>query len=188
MRKFVRTYSPFLVYFVCVALAYFLCFYLFPKYNAALAYLGFLIIYTYIDIGVFILGFFMGKIIVKRSIDISFLLCLIYALISFGLMLLIGSLKYVFYDYMYSNFTFTFSIFIESLGDRDSLFVSIGTFISFFIGEFVHELLEEQAIGYNGDLDYCISNTAHYHCKYRLAERPGQYSGRNTEAGAKFFL
>ena len=41
MRKFVRTYSPFLVYFVCVALAYFLCFYLFPKYNAALAYLGF---------------------------------------------------------------------------------------------------------------------------------------------------
>ena len=46
MRKFVRTYSPFLVYFVCVALAYFLCFYLFPKYNAALAYLGFLIIYT----------------------------------------------------------------------------------------------------------------------------------------------
>ncbi|RGS41613.1 hypothetical protein [Roseburia hominis] len=137
MRKFVRTYSPFLVYFVCVTLAYFLCFYLFPKYNAALAYLGFLIIYTYIDIGVFILGFFMGKIIVKRSIDISFLLCLIYALISFGLMLLIGSLKYVFYDYMYSNFTFTFSIFIESLGDRDSLFVSIGTLISFFIGEIV---------------------------------------------------
>ena len=133
----VRTYSPFLVYFVCVTLAYFLCFYLFPKYNAALAYLGFLIIYTYIDIGVFILGFFMGKIIVKRSIDISFLRCLIYALISFGLMLLIGSLKYVFYDYMYSNFTFTFSIFIESLGDRDSLFVSIGTFISFLIGEIV---------------------------------------------------
>ena len=32
-----------------MALAYFLCFYLFPKYNAALAYLGFLIIYTYID-------------------------------------------------------------------------------------------------------------------------------------------
>ena len=121
MRKFVRTYSPFLVYFVCVALAYFLCFYLFPKYNAALAYFGFLIIYTYIDIGVFISGFFMEKIIVKRCIDISFLLCLIYALISFGLMLLIGSLKYVFYDYMYSNFTFTFSIFIESLGDRDIL-------------------------------------------------------------------
>ena len=36
--------------------SYFLCFYLFPKYNAALAYLGFLIIYTYIDIGGFILG------------------------------------------------------------------------------------------------------------------------------------
>ncbi len=52
MRKFVRTYYPFLVYFVCVALAYFLCFYLFPKYNAALAYLGFLI---YIHI--LILGF-----------------------------------------------------------------------------------------------------------------------------------
>lgn len=69
--------------------------------------------------------------------SLSFLLCLIYALISFGLMLLIGSLKYVFYDYMYSNFTFTFSIFIESLGDRDSLFVSIGTLISFFIGEIV---------------------------------------------------
>ena len=141
MRKFVRTYSPFLVYFVCVALAYFLCFYLFPKYNAALAYLGFLIIYTYIDIGVFILGFFMGKIIVKRSIDISFLLCLIYALISFGLMLLIGSLKYVFYDYMYSNFTFTFSIFIESLGDRDSLFVSIGTFATVYKGNIIKNLI-----------------------------------------------
>ena len=152
MRKFVRTYSPFLVYFVCVALAYFLCFYLFPKYNAALAYLGFLIIYTYIDIGVFILGFFMGKIIVKRSIDISFLLCLIYALISFGLMLLIGSLKYVFYDYMYSNFTFTFSIFIESLGDRDSLFVSIGTFISFFIGEII-EYINDKSNSWRIELD-----------------------------------
>lgn len=31
MRKFVRTYSPFLVYFVCVALAYFLCFWEYPK-------------------------------------------------------------------------------------------------------------------------------------------------------------
>lgn len=137
MRKFVRTYSPFLVYFVCVTLAYFVFFYLLPKYNEALAYLGFLIIYTYIYIGVFILGFFMGKIIVKRSKDISFLLCLIYSLISFGLMLLIGSLEYVFYYYMYNNFTYTFSIFIKSLGDIDSLFVSIGTFISFSIGEFV---------------------------------------------------
>lgn len=61
MRKFVRTYSPFLVYFVCVALAYFLCFYLFPKYNAALAYLGFLIIYTYIDMGGGYFRFFYGK-------------------------------------------------------------------------------------------------------------------------------
>lgn len=137
MRKYVRTYSPFLLYFVCVTLAYFVFFYLLPKYNEALALLGFLIIYTYIYIGVFILGFFMGKIIAKRSIDISFLLCLIYALISFGLMLLIGSLKYFFYYYMYCNFTYSFSIFIESLGDIDSLFVSIGTFISFLIGEFV---------------------------------------------------
>ena len=137
MRKYVRTYSPFLLYFVCVTLAYFVFFYLLPKYNEALALLGFLIIYTYIYIGVFILGFFMGKIIAKRSIDISFLLCLVYALISFGLMLLIGSLKYFFYYYMYCNFTYSFSIFIESLVDIDSLFVSIGTFISFLIGEFV---------------------------------------------------
>lgn len=137
MRKYVRTYSPFLLYFVCVTLAYFVFFYLLPKYNEALALLGFLIIYTYIYIGVFILGFFMGKIIAKRSIDISFFLCLIYALISFGLMLLIGSLKYFFYYYMYCNFTYSFSIFIESLVDIDSLFVSIGTFISFLIGEFV---------------------------------------------------
>ena len=100
MRKFVRTYSPFLVYFVCVALAYFVFFYLLPKYNEALAYLGFLIIYAYIYIGVFILGFFMGKIIAKRSIDISFLLCLIYSLISFGLMLLIGSLKFFLLSYV----------------------------------------------------------------------------------------
>ena len=94
----------------------------------------------------------MGKIIVKRSIDISFLLCLIYALISFGLMLLIGSLKYVFYDYMYSNFTFTFSIFIESLGDRDSLFVSIGTLISFFIGEIV-EYINNKSNSWRIELD-----------------------------------
>ena len=31
MRKFVRTYSPFLVYFVCVALAYFFVFIYFPN-------------------------------------------------------------------------------------------------------------------------------------------------------------
>ena len=140
MRKYVRTYSPFLLYFVCVTLAYFVFFYLLPKYNEALALLGFLIIYTYIDIGVFIFGFFMGKIIAKRSIDISFLLCLVYALISFGLMLLIGYLKYFFYYYMYCNFTYSFSIFIESLVDIDSLFVSIGTFISFLIGEFVENM------------------------------------------------
>lgn len=72
MRKFVRTYSLFLVYFVCVALAYFLCFYLFPKYNAALAYLGFLIIYTYIDIGGFILGFFMGKSLSNAALTLAF--------------------------------------------------------------------------------------------------------------------
>ena len=71
MRKFVRTYSPFLVYFVCVALAYFLCFYLFPKYNAALAYLGFLIIYTYIDIGVFILGFFNTENVVFWKVELT---------------------------------------------------------------------------------------------------------------------
>lgn len=72
MRKFVRTYSPFLVYFVCVALAYFLCFYLFPKYNAALAYLGFLIIYTYIDIGVFILGFLWEKSLSSAALTLAF--------------------------------------------------------------------------------------------------------------------
>lgn len=72
MRKFVRTYSPFLVYFVCVALAYFLCFYLFPKYNAALAYLGFLIIYTYIDIGVFILGFLWEKSLLNAALTLAF--------------------------------------------------------------------------------------------------------------------
>ena len=162
-----------------MALAYFLCFYLFPKYNAALAYLGFLIIYTYIDIGVFILGFFMGKIIVKRSIDISFLLCLIYALISFGLMLLIGSLKYVFYDYMYSNFTFTFSIFIESLGDRDSLFVSIGTLISFFIGEIV-EYINNKSNSWRIELD---SWNAFMH-KVKIKNRAKDYT---TMTFTRFF-
>ena len=38
MRKFVRTYSPFLVYFVCVALAYFLCFYLFVSIGTLISF------------------------------------------------------------------------------------------------------------------------------------------------------
>jgi len=140
MRKFIRAYLPFLVYFVCVALAYFVFFYLFPKYNLALAYLGFLVIYTYIHFGVFFFGYFLGKIIIKRLNGINILLCLIYPLISFFLMLLIGSLKDIFFYCMYRNFGFNFSQFIESLTDIESLFVSIGTFIPFCIGEFVESL------------------------------------------------
>ena len=72
MRKYVRTYSPFLLYFVCVTLAYFVFFYLLPKYNEALALLGFLIIYTYIYIGVFILGFLWEKSLPNAALTLAF--------------------------------------------------------------------------------------------------------------------
>lgn len=137
MHKYVRIYVPFLIYFVCVAFAYFFFFSLLPKYDAGLGILGFLVIYTYISFGVFFMGYFMGKIIARRMDCVNIRLSLNYAIISFFLMVLLGLLKNFFYDGMYCNFEYTLSYFLDSLSDKETLLVSIGTLIPFLIGEFV---------------------------------------------------
>ena len=137
MRNFFKAYFPFLIYFVCVVIADFVFFYLLPAYNEALAIFGFIIIYAYMLIGTFFFGYFMGKIVVRRNNAINIFQCLLYSLISFSLMILDGSLRCIFFYCMNGSTTLTFSYFISSLNDGDGLYVSVGTFVSFLLGEFI---------------------------------------------------
>ncbi len=134
MHKIFKAYLPFIVYSFCIVLAYFVAFYLLPKYNEPLAYLGFLIIYIYIYCGVFVIGFYMGRITVQRLGNLNSKKSLQLALISFFIMLFIGSLKDIFTNLFY-HFPITLSFLLDAIYDIDSLIVSIGTFVSFLIGE-----------------------------------------------------
>ncbi|PXV91541.1 hypothetical protein C8E03_10398 [Lachnotalea glycerini] len=136
MQKLVKAYVPFLIYFLCAILAYFIAFYLLPKYNVPLAFLGLLVIYLYIYLFVFFIGFFMGRATVKRLGIHNFILYFIYAIISLFMMLFIGSLKDVF-SHLYCKFPITLSFFFDALFDIDSLVVSVGTFVSFLVGEII---------------------------------------------------
>lgn len=128
---------PVLIYFVSVVLLYFICFYLLPKNTTLMAFIGFLIIYVYIYIGVLVLGFCFGKVIVKRMSSIRVFVCIVYAVITFALMLLASSMKYIFWDYMYFNYPFQLSTFVEGVSTKECMYVSIGSMISFSVGEIV---------------------------------------------------
>lgn len=128
---------PVLIYFVSVVLLYFICFYLLPKNTTLMAFIGFLIIYVYIYIGVPVLGFCFGKVIVKRMSNIRIFVCIVYAVITFALMLLASSMKYIFWDYMYFNYPFQLSTFVEGMSTKECMYVSIGSMISFSVGEIV---------------------------------------------------
>ncbi len=134
MQKILKAYMPFIVYSFCIVLAYFVAFYLLPKYNEPLAYLGFLIIYIYIYCGVFIIGFCMGRTTVRRFGNINTIKSLALAIVSFFIMLFIGSLKDIFTN-LYYHFAITPPFLFDAISDIDSLIVSIGTFVSFLIGK-----------------------------------------------------
>lgn len=136
-RNFFAAYLPFLLYSICVAIAYFVFFYLLPAHDDELGLLGLIIIDTYILIGVFFFGYFMGKIVVRRSNAINIFQCLLYSLISFFLMLLNGALHRIFFWCLGDPSTLTFSYFISSFNNDEGLYTSIGTFLSFLVGEFV---------------------------------------------------
>lgn len=137
MRKFFTAYIPFLIYFICVVIAYFVFFYLIPAYDDGLGLLGLIIIDIYILIGVFFFGYFMGKIVVRRNNAINIFQCLLYSLISFFLMLLAGALHRIFFWCMGGPTKLTFSYFISSFNNDEGLYTSIGTFLSFLVGEVV---------------------------------------------------
>lgn len=136
MRKLVTAYIPFFIYSMCTVLAYFIAFFLFPKYNEPLAYLGFLIIYMYIYLGVFFIGFIIGRITVRRLGILNLKIYFSFALISFFIMLFIGSLKDIF-TYLYKDFPITVAFLIDAITNIDTLIVSIGTFLTFLIGEII---------------------------------------------------
>ncbi len=137
MRNFFRAYFPFLIYSVCVATAYFIFFYIIPKYAEVLFYFTVFIIYSYTYLGVLFFGYFMGRVTARRMVKIKIFPCLIYAIISFFIMLPIGTLSYIFFECLYGPTTLTFSFFMDYLRHFDALYVAIGTFIPFLIGEIV---------------------------------------------------
>lgn len=138
MKSLIKAYIPFIVYSLCVIFAYFITFYLLPKYNEPLAYPGFLLIYLYIYCGSFFFGFFIGKITLRRLGFFNFGICLFLSVISYVIMIFVGSLKEIF-TYMYCDFPITFPLFFDSVSDIDTLILSIGTLITFFIGEITEQ-------------------------------------------------
>lgn len=136
MQKLINAYFPFIIYSFCTAIAYFIAFFLFPKYNEPLAYLGFLIIYIYIYLGVFIIGFIIGRLTVKRLGIPNLKIYLMLAVISYFIMLFIGSLKDIF-TYLYRDFTINIPFLIDAISDIDTRIISIGTFVTFLIGEII---------------------------------------------------
>ena len=137
MKKYIWAYVPFLIYFAIVILLYFIFFYVLPKYTALMALIGFFVIYAYMYIGILVLGYVVGRMVVKRMPNVSFFVCMVYAMITFGLMILASSMKYVFWDCMYFNYPFSFSVFVERMTHSDSMYVSFGSLLSFAIGEIV---------------------------------------------------
>ena len=135
IKKYVGAYIPFLIYLGCLILLYFIFFYVLPKTTTLIALIGFFVIYAYIYISIPIWGFVMGKKVVKRMPKKSVLVCIIYAVITFGLMAFSGSMKYVFWECMYFNYPFSLSLFFERIAYNDSLYVSIVSFLSFTAGE-----------------------------------------------------
>ena len=140
VKKYIWAYIPVLIYFVVVVILYFICFYILPKNTTLMAFLGFCFIYAYIYIGVHILGFLFGKTSVKRMPSVRVSACVVYAVITFCLMILISSMKYVFWDCMYFNYQFHFSIFIDQMIRSGSIYISFGSLLSFSMGEIIQYL------------------------------------------------
>lgn len=138
MKSLIKAYFPFIVYSLCVIFSYFITFYLLPKYNEPMAYLGFLLIYLYIYCGSFFFGFFIGKITLRHLGFYNFRICLFLSVISYIIMIFVGSLKEIF-TYMYCDFPLTFTLFFDSISNIDTLILSLGTLITFFIGEIIEQ-------------------------------------------------
>lgn len=146
MKKHVYAYAPFLIYFAIVILLYFIFFYVLPKYTTLMALIGFFVIYAYMYICSPILGYVMGKIVVKRMPSVSFFVYIAFAMITFVLMVLAGSMKYVFWECMYFNYPFSFSLFVEKMTKGDSMYVSFCTLISFVVGEIIQYIKCKQVL------------------------------------------
>lgn len=109
-----------------------------------MALIGFFVIYAYMYICTPILGFVMGKSVVKRMSNVSFFVCIVYGMITFGLVILASAMKYVFWECMYFNYPFSFSLFIERMTYNDSMYVSIGSLLSFSVGEIMQYFKHKQ--------------------------------------------
>lgn len=140
VKKYIWAYIPVFIYFVVVVILYFICFYILPKNTILMAFLGFCFIYAYIYIGVPILGFLLGKTSVKRMPNVRVSVYVVFAMITFGLMILACSIKYVFWDCMYFNYPFHISIFVDQLIRSDSIYISFGSLLSFSMGEIMQYL------------------------------------------------
>lgn len=137
MKKYYEGYRPLLVYFFIMIALYFVFFYILPKYKVLIALIGFFVIYAYIYLGMPVVGFLLGRVVIKSVPTVNASLCIMYSMVTFCLMVIASSVKYVFWDFMYFGFPFEFSVFMDHLFHSDSLCVSVGSFLGFSLGEVV---------------------------------------------------
>ena len=137
MKKFLYAIRPFCIYAFFVLLYYFFDSYLLVKYNTQLAlgiFISIPLYFLYYIIGAFILGFIFGKIAQKRFASDKVLHCVLLAVFTFAVMIIIGGIRGIFYNMNFHNGMLVRD-FIWGITFGETHDISLITLISFLAGE-----------------------------------------------------
>lgn len=143
MKKITHAMIPFGIYAFFVLLFKFLTLYLFPKFEMVLTFYFFLSLYgLYLYIGTFLFGFALGKITLKRFAYPHIGYCILFAIFSYVVMLVLGGFNGIFREMSLSlHPNIGMNDFFWGLSHPETDFNSKGTLFSFFLGEFYEYFL-----------------------------------------------
>lgn len=138
MKKLLYALTPFCIYAFFVLLFYFFDSYVLIKYNTKLSlgvFISIPLYFLYYLIGSFIFGFIFGRIAQKRFASNNIFNCILLAMFTFVVMMIIGGIRGIFFN---MNFHQNMLIrdFIWGINFGETHDISIITFISFLLGEF----------------------------------------------------
>ncbi|WP_099335839.1 hypothetical protein [Clostridium cadaveris] len=136
MKSILKAYIPFLIYSFFVTLMYFLNSYYFPRYCEVLPYFSIMIVTIYYFIGTFIFGYILGKITQRRLCYPSIGICILLAIVSSLIMLILEALRHIFWI-LERGYSINFESILYYLNNFVTRLSVLGTLIFFFIGEIV---------------------------------------------------
>lgn len=136
MKSILKAYIPFLIYSFFATLMYFLDSYYFPAYCEVLPYFSIMIVTIYSFIGTFIFGYILGKVTQRRLCYPSIGICILLAIVSCLIMLILEVLRYIFWN-LGAGYSIEFELILKYLSDFETRLSVLGTLIFFFIGEIV---------------------------------------------------